>query len=159
MPAARHDAGTLPPDIVYGSGAVNEILFVEWWRKRKESLSAGTTLADAAERVGVNEKTFRTAVHEAEAAGELPEVAKVSDRRYDEDALLAWWQEKTSPEAVASAGTTMKDLAETAGLKVDQVRYQVRKAEEAGILPEGVRPASGRFNKKAGLAWLESLGL
>ncbi|MFI6536613.1 hypothetical protein ACIBHY_29475 [Nonomuraea sp. NPDC050547] len=156
---AAAEAGTLPPDIVYANGAVNEDRFVAWWRERKERLTAGTTLVDAAEKVGVNEKTFRTAVHEAEEAGELLKEAKVSDRRYDEDLLLAWWRRKTSPEAVASAGTTMKDLAETAGLKVDQVRYQVRKAEEAGTLPEGVRLDSGRFNKQAGLNWLKSLGL
>ncbi|TMR92400.1 hypothetical protein [Nonomuraea basaltis] len=153
------EAGTLPPELIYGSGAVNEALFVQWWRDRKERLSAGTTLVDAAKKAGVNEKTFRTAVHEAEAAGELPEKARVSDRRYDEDVLLAWWRQKTSPEAVASTGTTMKDLAEAAGLKVDKVRYQVRKAEESGSLPEGVRLPSGRFNKEKGLAWLKSLGL
>ncbi|MEU6712913.1 hypothetical protein ABZ897_15645 [Nonomuraea sp. NPDC046802] len=153
------DAGTLPPDLIYGTGAVNEDLFVQWWRDRKERLSAGTTLVDAAAKAGVNEKTFRLEVHAAEDAGELPEGAKVSDRRYDEDALLAWWKRKTSPESVASAGTTMKDLAEAAGLKVDAVRYQVRKAQEAGTLPEGVRLESGRFNKKAGLQWLKSLGL
>ncbi|WP_433513706.1 hypothetical protein ACQP2T_60850 [Nonomuraea sp. CA-143628] len=156
---AAADAGNLPHELVYSNGAVNEALFVEWWRERKERLTAGTTLVDAAERAGVNEKTFRTAVHAAEEAGELPKGAKVSDRRYDEDILLAWWRQKTSPEVVASAGTTMKDLAEAAGLNLDKVRYQVRKAEKDASLPEGVRLESGRFNKKAGLAWLKSLGL
>ncbi|MFI6634314.1 hypothetical protein ACIBI7_35995 [Nonomuraea fuscirosea] len=156
---AAADAGNLPHELVYSNGAVNEALFVEWWRARKERLTAGTTLVDAAAKVGVNEKTFRTAVHDAEKAGELPKGAKVSDRRYDEDVLLAWWRQRTSPQTVASAGTTMTDLADAAGVSLDRVRYQVRKAEKEGTLPEGVRLESGRFNKKAGLEWLKSLGL
>ncbi|MGA4995838.1 hypothetical protein [Nonomuraea bangladeshensis] len=153
---AAADAGDLPHELVYSNGAVNEKVFVQWWRERKERLTAGTTLVDAAAKAGVNEKTFRVAVHEAEKAGELPKGAKVSDRRYDEAILLTWWQQRSSPEA---AGITMKDLAEAAGLKVDAVRYQVRKAQEAGTLPEGVRLETGRFNKQQGLAWLKSLGL
>ncbi|MEU4513241.1 hypothetical protein AB0G05_27405 [Nonomuraea wenchangensis] len=153
---AAADAGDLPHELVYSNGAVNEKVFVQWWRERKERLTAGTTLVDAAAKAGVNEKTFRVAVHDAEKAGELPKGAKVSDRRYDEAILLTWWQQRSSPEA---AGITMKDLAEAAGLKVDAVRYQVRKAQEAGTLPEGVRLETGRFNKQQGLAWLKSLGL
>jgi hypothetical protein len=149
------DDGTLPAGLVYSNGAVHEGHFVEWWRTRKERLHAGVPLSDVADELGVDYKTFRTRVRAAEDAGTLPDTARRGDR-YDRDGLVEWWRSASSSEG---EGVMMKTLAEDLGVKPEQVRYQVRKAEQAGGLPAGVRLESGRFDLESARRWWRSLGL
>ncbi|MET8006294.1 hypothetical protein [Nonomuraea glycinis] len=149
------DDGTLPAGLVYSNGAVHEGHFVQWWRTRKERLHAGVPLSDVADELGVDYKAFRMKVRAAEDAVELPAEARRGDR-YDRDGLVAWWRSASSSE---DEGVMMKTLAEQLGVKPEQVRYQVRKAEQAGGLPAGVRLESGRFDLEAARRWWRGLGL
>ncbi|MEU4703347.1 hypothetical protein [Nonomuraea dietziae] len=147
--------GTLPADVVYSNGAVHEERFTAWWRERKERLYSGDSLITLAELLKVDYKGLRTKVRAAEEAGELPKGVKLGER-YDRIQFLSWWRAISS---VTSEGVTMKALAEALGVKPEKVRYQVRKADEAGGLPAGVRLENGRFDFDAARTWWRSLGL
>lgn len=145
--------GTLPADIVYSNGAVHEGRFTAWWRARKEYLHAGESLSALAEALGVDYKNLRTTVRSFEQVGELPEGVKIGER-YDKVRFIEWWR---AISAAPAEGVTMKVLAEALGVSPDKVRYQVRKAEQAGTLPPGVRLGNGRFHYERARTWWQSL--